>query len=103
MGFWTGLTVQQQLSVLLHGVQDTQDVQEEIDDVQVEVDGGQDVLLGGELFHQQVGVIDDETAEDQSPGPGQNQLCAVTVKEELQREERVSTRRVESEACVCGR
>lgn len=78
--------------MLLHGVQDTQDVQEEIDDVQVEVDGGQDVLLGGELFHQQVGVIDDEAAEDQSPCPGQNQLCAVTVKEELQREQRVSTR-----------
>lgn len=71
-----------QLSVLLHGVNDTQDVQEEVDDVQVEVDGGQDVFLGGELLHQQVGVIDDETAEDQGSGSGQDQLCAVTVEEE---------------------
>lgn len=33
-------------SVLLHGVEDAQDVEEEIDNVQVEVDGGQDVFLG---------------------------------------------------------
>lgn len=72
------------LSVLLHGVEDTQDVQEEVDDVQVEVDGGQDVLLGRELLHQQVGVEDDETAEHQSPRSRQDQLCAVTVEEELQ-------------------
>lgn len=70
------------LSVLLHGVEDTQDVQEEVDDVQVEVDGGQDVLLGRELLHQQVGVEDDETAEHQSPRSRQDQLCAVTVEEE---------------------
>lgn len=77
-------------SVLLHGVEDPQDVQEEVDDVQVEVDGGQDVLLWGQLLHQQVGVVDDEAAEDQGPGAGQDQLCAVAVEEELQREQRVS-------------
>ena len=72
------------LSVLLHRVQDTQDVQEQVDDVQVEVDGGQDVFLRGELLHQQVCVIDDEATEDQSPGSSQDQLSAVTVEEELQ-------------------
>uniref|UniRef100_A0A8D3D290 Beta-2-microglobulin n=1 Tax=Scophthalmus maximus TaxID=52904 RepID=A0A8D3D290_SCOMX len=40
-------------SVLLHGVEDAQDVQKEVDDVQVEVDGGQDVLLWRQLLHQQ--------------------------------------------------
>lgn len=61
-------------------------MQEEIHNVQVEVYGGQDVLLGGKLLHQQVGVIDDEAAEDQSPGSSQDQLCAVTIEEELQKE-----------------
>lgn len=73
-------------SVLLHRVQDTEDVQEEVDNVQVEVDGCQDVLLRGELLHQQVGVVDDEAAEDQSPSSSEHQLCAVTVEEELQRQ-----------------
>lgn len=62
------------LSVLLHGVEDTQHVEEEVDDVQVEVDGGQDVFLGGELLHQQVGVIDDESTEDQSSASSRHQL-----------------------------
>ena len=39
-------------------------MQEEIDDVQVEVYGSQDVLLRGELLHQQAGVIDDEATEN---------------------------------------
>lgn len=41
-----------QLSVLLHRVEDTQDVQEQVDNVEVEVDRGQDVFLRGELLHQ---------------------------------------------------
>lgn len=72
--------------MLLHGVEHTQDVQEEVDNVQVEVDGSQDVFLGGELLHQKVGVVDDEAAEDQGPGSGKDQLCAVTVEKELERE-----------------
>jgi len=69
-------------SLLLHGVQDTQDMQEEVDDVQVEVDGGQDVLLGGQLVHQEMGVVDDEATEQQSPGASKQQLCCVIVEEE---------------------
>lgn len=71
------------LSVLLHGVEQTQDVQEEVDNVQVQVDGGQDVLLGGELLHEQVGVVDDETAEYQGSGSSIDQLYAVAIEEEL--------------------
>ena len=58
-------------------------MQEEVDDVQVQVDGGQDVLLGGQLVHQEMGVIDDEAAEQQSPGTGKHQLRGVVVEEEL--------------------
>jgi len=57
-------------------------VQEEVDDVQVEVDGGQDVLLGRELLHQQVCVVDDEATEDQGPHSRHDQLSAVAVEEE---------------------
>lgn len=62
-------------------------MQEEVDNVQVEIDGGQDVLLRGELLHQHVGVVDDEPTEDQSPSSSQDQLCAVTVKEKLNKDQ----------------
>lgn len=62
-------------------------MQEEVDNVQVEVDGGQDVLLGRELLHQQVGVIDDEATEDQSPRSRHDQLGGVAVEEELRGEQ----------------
>lgn len=71
-------------SVLLHGVEDAQDVDEEVDDVQVQVDGGQDVLLGGQPVHQQVGVIDDEAAEDQRPSTREQQLRHLIVEEQLE-------------------
>lgn len=70
-------------SVLLHGVEDAQDVQEEVDDVQVEVDGGQYVLLRWQLAHQNVCVVDDEAAEEQSPSAGEHQLHRVVVEENL--------------------
>ena len=69
--------------MFLHGVKETQNVQEKVYNVQVEVDGGQDVFLRGELFHKQVGVVDYETAEDESPGSSQDHLCAVIIEEEL--------------------
>lgn len=76
-----------QHSVLLHRVEDAENVQEEVDNVQVEVNGGQDVLLRRELLHQHAGVIDDEATEDQGPSSSQEQTCIVTVEEELQREQ----------------
>ena len=42
--------------VSAHGLQDSQDVEEEVDEVQVQVDGGQDVLLCRQLVHDQVSV-----------------------------------------------
>ena len=70
-------------SVLFHGVQDAQQVDKEVDDVQVQVDGGQDVLLRGQLVHQKVRVVDDEPAEDQRTGAGKEQLCRLVVEEHL--------------------
>jgi len=38
-------------------------VQEEVEDVEVQIDGSQDVLLRGELVHHHVGVEHDEQRE----------------------------------------
>lgn len=40
------------------------------------------MLLGGELVHQQVGVVDDEPTEDQRPGAGEDQLCCFVVEKQ---------------------
>lgn len=58
-------------------------MQEEVDYVQVEVDGGQYVLLGRQLAHQNVCVVDDKAAEEQSTGAGAHQLHRVVVEENL--------------------
>lgn len=72
--------------MFLHGVEDAQDVQEQVDDIQVEIDGCQDVLLWGQLVHQQMGIENNEAAEQQSSGPSKHQLHSVIVEEELHRQ-----------------
>jgi hypothetical protein len=47
----------------IRGVQDFQDLQEEVDYVQVEVDHSDDVLFGAERFHDHLRVEDDEARE----------------------------------------
>lgn len=76
--------------MLLHGVQDAENVQEEVDDVQVEVDGGQHMLLGGELVHEEVGVIDDEGTEEESTCPGVHQLHHIIIEKQLEYSLRLS-------------
>lgn len=71
--------------MLLQGVEDPQDMQEQVDDVQVQVYGGQDVLFRRQLLHQEAGVEDDEATENERSGSGQKQLRAVTVEEELRK------------------
>ena len=56
-----------------------EDVHEEVDDVQVEVQGGEHVLLGAERVlvaapDHQLGVVNDVEAEDDCPDPGVNQV-----------------------------
>lgn len=46
--------------VLVNLVQDLEDLDEEVDDVQVKLDGSHDVLLRGQSVHDHVGVEDDE-------------------------------------------
>lgn len=58
-------------------------MQEEVNDVQVQVNGGQDVFLRGQLVHQKVGVIDDEATEQQSSCTSKYQLHCVVLEEEL--------------------
>ena len=41
-------------------VQDLEDLNEEVDDVEVQLDGGYDVFLGGDAGHDHVGVEDYE-------------------------------------------
>ena len=46
-------------------LQDLEDLDEEVDDVQVELDGCEDVLLGAESGHDHLGVHDDEHGEEE--------------------------------------
>lgn len=69
--------------MFLQGVKNAQDVQEEVDYVQVQIDGRQDMFLWWQLVHQQVRIKNDEAAEEQSSGSSENKLHCVIVEEEL--------------------
>ena len=56
-------------------------MQEEVEDVQVEVDGRQDVVFGGESVHHHVGVEDDEHGEEGGPSH-RNRLVHEHAREE---------------------
>lgn len=58
-------------------------MQEQVNDVQVQVDGGQDVLLRGQLVHQQVGVKDDEATEHKGSSTSEHQLHRLIVEKQL--------------------
>ena len=56
-----------------------EDVHEEVNDVQVEVQGGEHVLLGAKWVlvaapNHQLGVVHDVEAEDDCPDPGVDQV-----------------------------
>ena len=53
---------------LLAVAKDTEDVEEEVYDVEIEVDGCVDVLLCRHLVHHHVGVVDDEEGEQDCSG-----------------------------------
>lgn len=55
-------------------IKDSQDVDEEINNIHVQVDGGKDVLLWRQIMHQHLGIIYDEETEKNSPCPGQHKL-----------------------------
>ena len=55
-------------------LKDSQNIAEEVDEVQVEVDGSQDVLLGGEDVHDEMCVEDNEATDDHGTCYGQHKL-----------------------------
>lgn len=69
--------------VLPHGLQQTQNVEKKVEKVQIEVDGGHDVLLSGHLVHDHVCVKYDEATEDQRSPNSQHKLQSLTPKEYL--------------------
>ena len=59
---------------------DSKKIEEEVDDVQVEVEGGEDVLLGADgilvvTAEHDLGVVDDIKREDDRPDRGVPDLC----------------------------
>ncbi len=69
--------------MFLHGVEDAQDIDEQVDYIQVQIDGCQDVLLWWQLMHQQVSIENNEPAEQQSSSSSEDQLHCVIVEEKL--------------------
>ena len=63
----------------------TQDVQEEVDDVEVEVDGGVHVVLGRDALHDHLCVEDDEEGEEDGSPDGE------AARHRLAREEHLRT------------
>lgn len=60
--------------VLIDSLQYAQYVDEQVDDIHVQVDGGQDVLLRRQVLHHHLRVVDDEQAEDEGASDGDQQL-----------------------------
>ena len=67
----------------LSRIQNSQDLQEEIDDVQVEVNDTDNVLLRAQVLHDHVCVEDNETGEDKSADHCQNRVSCLILKEDL--------------------
>ena len=65
-------------------LQNFEDLNEEIDYVQVELNGGQDVLLSTEPGHDHLGVHDDEHGEEESSSHSQGSVSHLIAKEDLE-------------------
>lgn len=68
--------------VVLLAVQDAQDGEEQVDNVQIEADGGGDLLLDVVLTHDQLGVDEDVAAEDEGGKAAVDELAGAAVGEE---------------------
>merc|ERR1712026_248316 len=71
-------------------LQNFEDFNEQIDDVQIELDGGQDVFLCTESGHDHLGIVDDEEGEEESSSHchgGVSQLIAEEYLEESSKDE----------------
>jgi len=75
--------VTQYLSVLTSRLHDAEDVDKQVDEVQVEVDGSHDVLLWRQLVHDHVSVKYDKAAEEQGTSNGEDKFYSLTPEEQL--------------------
>lgn len=68
--------------VIALAVEDAQDGEEEVDDVEVEADGGGDLLLDVVVAQHELGVDEDVAREDEGGEPAVDQLGRAAVGEE---------------------
>lgn len=61
----------------------SENVQEEIEDVQVEIDGSMDVFLRSDFSHDHVGVKDDEEGKEKGSSTSNEDIKELTLQEHL--------------------
>jgi len=66
-------------------LQDLEDLDEEVDDVQIELDGGHDVLLGTQTGHDHLGVVNDEQGEEKGSPHCHGCVCQLVPEEDLKK------------------
>ena len=81
--FWLISTRRSSVSVATRLLQNSEDVDEEIDDVQVQFDGGHDVFLGGHFVHDHLSVVDDEQSEHSHASETHHQFGSARVEDQL--------------------
>ncbi len=70
-------------SVSPDGLQYAEDVEEQVDEVEVEVDRGENILLRRQLVHDQVGVENDEATKDHGSRDRQHKLQRFAPEQSL--------------------
>jgi len=69
--------------LLLRSIENLEDLQEEIDDVEIEINGSENVFLGRQLVEQHVGVHNNETRKQNGTEDGEHELHGLTLNEHL--------------------
>lgn len=63
-------------------VEDAKNVQEQVEDVEVQLDGGRNLVFGVELVHDHLGVHNDEHAEQHNTNEGVGEVQSRGVREQ---------------------
>ena len=84
------------LPCLFPGVENTQDIQEEVEDVKVEIDGAENILVRAKLSHNKLRINDKECAKESGAHDGDCKLhLAAKRHEQLERRRRERKRKRE--------
>ncbi len=70
---------------------DSEEVKEEVENIQVEADGGVDVVLGRDAVSDHVRIKHNEEGENESPAHSYQQIHHLRLEENLQRENKLSS------------